>query len=53
MTVKDRTVSATKTDPNRMKRMERISPGVETMIELQAAQLEGWIYAPKKPESSN
>ena len=42
---KDRTVSDTNADP---KRMKRISHGVETMIELQAARREGWIYAPAR-----
>ena len=30
------------------KRNRRISPGVENMAEINAARLEGWLYAPKK-----
>lgn len=41
------TVTDTNTDPKRKNRFERLSFKVKTMPEIEAARLEGWIYAPK------
>ena len=44
---RSRRVLESSADP---KRKRRISPGAKTMTEKKAAQLEGWIYAPKPVE---